>query len=227
MLLKNYKKKHSFISYSQSGEDLIIKFIFNHILKQEKFNYFDVGANHPYHLSNTALFYDLGMNGVVIEPNFILCKELLKYRKRDKVLNIGVSSSNVQNQMLNFYRFNVDTISTFSEEEATRLSKMNHYKIIDVKQIEVLCLNELFEKYFLPDFISIDVEGSDFDIIRSIDFNVFRPKVMCVETSIHGGEKMGSKDFEIIDYLVKKNYINYGDTFNNTIFLDSKLIDQL
>jgi len=50
---------------------------------------------------------------------------------------------------------------------------------------------------------------------------------MCVETSIHGGEKMGSKDFEIIDYLVKKNYINYGDTFNNTIFLDSKLIDQL
>lgn len=64
-------------SYSQSGEDLIIKYIFD-ALGIEKPSYIDVGAYHPYCLSNTSLFYELGSKGINIEPDPMLFKNFPK-----------------------------------------------------------------------------------------------------------------------------------------------------
>lgn len=77
------------ISFSQTGEDLIIHFIIN-ALKIDKITYLDIGANHPFNLSNTYLFYLLGMKGVCIEPDPKLSKYISEKRKRDKCINIGI-----------------------------------------------------------------------------------------------------------------------------------------
>ena len=61
---KNYKQ----ISYSQCGEDLIMNFIFNN-LRIEKPSYIDIGAHHPFWLSNTFFFYKKGSKGINIEAN--------------------------------------------------------------------------------------------------------------------------------------------------------------
>jgi hypothetical protein len=63
-LFSKFEKK----SFSQSGEDLIIDFIFN-ALGISRPSYIDIGAHHPYYLNNTAIFYLRGARGINIEPD--------------------------------------------------------------------------------------------------------------------------------------------------------------
>lgn len=103
---KKYEKK----SFSQSGEDLIVKFIIDN-LGINKPTYIDIGAHHPYFISNTALFYKNGCRGINIEPDPPLFKVFLKYRKEDVNLNIGISDCNSESD---FYIISASTLNTFS-----------------------------------------------------------------------------------------------------------------
>ena len=64
-------------SFSQFGEDLIIDNALD-ILKEKNISYLDIGANHPYFLSNSYYFYRKGANGTLVEPDPFLCKILKK-----------------------------------------------------------------------------------------------------------------------------------------------------
>jgi FkbM family methyltransferase len=163
--IKKYRtsRLHRKESFSQTGEDLIVHFIFNEILKQKQFNYFDVGAHHPTFLSNTALFYKLGLRGVCIEPDPLLHADILKSRKRDICLNIGIgfNEDDQVREPLDFFIMSARTLNTFSREEAERLDKEGTFKIVKKQKIDALHLHKLFQDYFVPDFLSIDVEGID------------------------------------------------------------------
>jgi hypothetical protein len=75
-------------SYSQDGEDMVLKvFFYENKRKYEGF-YIDVGAHHPFRFSNTAFFYQKGWRGINIEPTPDLIKKFKRYRKRDINLNV-------------------------------------------------------------------------------------------------------------------------------------------
>src|ERR1044071_4556109 len=93
MLFKTLKSQFRFKTFSQSGEDVIIKFIFDNILQIKQPSYIDIGAHHPFHLSNTNIFYEKGCRGLNIDPNPEAIKLFLKYRKEDININCGVSDS--------------------------------------------------------------------------------------------------------------------------------------
>ena len=78
-------------SYSQCGEDLLVQYIFN-LRGIQKPSYIDIGANHPYFLSNTALFYEKGSRGINIEANPQLAENFKTHRPEDINLNIGIDS---------------------------------------------------------------------------------------------------------------------------------------
>jgi hypothetical protein len=118
------------------------------------------------------------------------------------------------------------SLNTFSKEEAERLVAQGEFRISEVKKIKTININKLFEKYFIPDFLSIDVEGIDFEIIQSINFNLNRPKVICVETAEFSPVPPGIKVYESIDFLKEKGYIFYADTYNNSIFLDNNYLQK-
>src|SRR6478736_6326128 len=101
------------ISYSQCGEDLIIQFIFRRcgILYP---SYMDIGAHHPFHLSNTAFFYSKGCRGINIEANPELFKHFQQLRPQDVNLNVGIGAVS---SMLDFYVMEDASLSTFSSEE--------------------------------------------------------------------------------------------------------------
>ena len=80
----NHKK-----SYSQCGEDLIVKFIFDS-LSIAKPSYIDIGAHDPFLISNTALFHELGSRGINIDPDDNLLEKIKAVRPEDINLNIGV-----------------------------------------------------------------------------------------------------------------------------------------
>ncbi|SHM94994.1 FkbM family methyltransferase [Flavobacterium xinjiangense] len=206
------------ISYSQSGEDLIVKFIFDN-LGIQKPTYIDIGAHHPYFISNTALFYMNGCRGINIEPDPTLFKEFLKHRKEDINLNIGISDCNCE---LDFYIISSPTLNTFSKEEADKYSLQGNYVIKSIEKIKVETLADVLKNFsngIFPQFLSLDAEGVDEIIIRELDFENNYPIVICIETISFSTSGNGIKNLKLIDYIVNKGYMLYADTHINTIFV--------
>lgn len=205
-------------SYSQCGEDLIVKYIFDKI-GIPKPSYLDIGAFHPYNISNTALFYRLGFRGINIEPDPVLFKAFLKHRPEDINLNVGISTDEAE---LDFFMLNVPTLNTFSKKEAENYALEGDLFVKDVKKIKVLPVQTILDKHFqgqFPHFLSLDAEGIDELVIKSIDFETAYPLVICVETISFSNTGRGQKNTEMIDFLRSKGYIAYADTYINNIFV--------
>ncbi|HEX7415094.1 MAG TPA: FkbM family methyltransferase, partial [Bacteroidia bacterium] len=130
-------------SFSQTGEDLIIKFLFDAIGVKNP-SYIDIGAHHPYYLNNTALFYENGSTGINIEPDPALYSLFPKYRKLDINLNCGISDKDGE-LMLNI--LNAPTLNTFSDEEANKMVNENNFKIVNRIPIKVYAINTVLKKY--------------------------------------------------------------------------------
>jgi FkbM family methyltransferase len=210
--VSNYK-----ISYSQCAEDLLIAYIFN-LRKIKNPSYLDLGANHPFYISNTAKFYVEGSRGINVEANPQLIGLFNKYRPADINLNIGVSD---QEGELEFYIMEDNTLSTFSKEEMESMI-LNGKVLAEIKNIKVTTLQKIIEDHFngdFPDLLSIDVEGLDFQILKSINYEKSSPKVICVEAAEYSLIGAGSRRDELIDFLVDKGYYEYANTNLNAIMV--------
>jgi FkbM family methyltransferase len=215
-----YKSQYQKISYSQCGEDLIIRFIFEQLQIIHP-TYIDIGAHHPFYISNTALFYEKGSRGVNIEPDPVLFKEIKKERSLDVCLNVGIGAS--IEEAVNFYVMSSSTLNTFSEDEAKRYVEYGNNTIKQIIKLPILTINEIISKYFnnkSPNLISLDVEGMDLIVIKSLDFSSYRPEVICVETLSYTEDKTEEKQKEIIEYIIKQGYILYADTYINSVFVE-------
>lgn len=205
-------------SYSQCGEDLIVKFIFDN-LNIKNPSYIDIGAHHPFYISNTALFYQNGSVGINIEPDPILFEAFVKDRKKDKNLNIGISDNE---GILDFYVISSPTLNTFSKEEAYNYEKEGDYKVKSIEKIKVNTLSNVLNEYsngVFPQFLSIDAEGIDEIIIKAIDFEKNFPIVICIETISFSTSGNGVKNIELIKFIEDQGYIYYADTYINSIFV--------
>lgn len=210
------------ISYSQSGEDIIIDFIFSVYLKDKKMYYLDIGAHHPYYLSNTARFYKKGFVGILVEPDPFLYKKIKESRPKDICINLGVSIDDNESE-LDFYIIQPPTLNTFSKEEAERYQKSGH-EIVGKAKVGIININKIIERYAKEEvsFISLDIEGLDLDVLKSFDFNRYRPSVFCIETAVYSNNKIPEKSREIHEIMSHNGYIVYADTYINTIFIDKQ-----
>lgn len=213
-------------SWAQQGEDLIIDFIFKWHLNCQKPSYLDIGANHPFGLSNTYLFYKKGCTGVNIEPDPALIEQFQKLRPRDINLNIGVG---VENAELDFYLMSASTLNTFSKETANEYTKsklLGYPTIVEVKKLPVIPVNDVLKKYFSqnqPYFISIDVEGWDYEILSSIDFNLYKPKLICIETN----QGIQNDLDKYAGLLASAGYFQYAENSINSIFIKEEIIQSI
>jgi len=205
-------------SYSQCGEDLIVKYIFD-VLAISKPAYMDIGAHHPYYLSNTALFYELGSRGINIEPDPTLMQVFLQYRKEDMNLNIGISETKGD---LDFYIINNPVLNTFSRDEAENYYKEGDYRIVDQKKVPVDTIQSVLMQYCngqCPEFLSIDAEGVDEVVLKSLDLARNFPIVICVETISFSNTGKGKKNHALIEFIQSQGYLLYADTYINSIFV--------
>lgn len=175
----------------------------------------EVGANAPKWLSNTYYFYrKTEEGGVLIEPNPALCKKLKKYRKRDTVLNVGIANSD---GYMTYFEMDTSTLNSFSEDYAKQLESQGH-KIIKKREIKVIPISHVFKKYGIFDYISIDTEGIDFEILKMIDYQNYAPYVICMETKEFQVERKRDDFQEINEFMKSKGYYIYMDTGINTIY---------
>jgi len=214
IIKNNYFDGFSLKSYSQEGEDMILKRLFD---KQKTGFYVDVGAHHPKRFSNTFFFYKKGWSGINIDamPNSMRLFD--KIRPRDINLEVPISD---KKQKLKYYMFNEPALNGFSKDLAEKRDGKDNYKIISERDMETSTLEKILEKN-LPsgqeiDFMSIDVEGLDFQVLKSNNWKRFRPKFVLVEvldSSIK--EIANSKEYK---YLAEFGYEIFAKTVNTVIF---------
>jgi FkbM family methyltransferase len=236
LVFKNYKNYFKYRlgkkyrkSFAQCGEDLIMDYALKN-LDIATPTFLDVGTNLPALNNNTFFFYKRGSHGVCIEPDPELFKAVQKERKNDVCLNVGIGSAD--NSSADYYVMSSKALSTFVKDEAEKCVHDSNYgkqKIEKIIKIPLVSINGILKKYFPlpPDILSLDTEGFDFEIIKSLDFQNFRPKIICVETARFGNNKKVEKRTDIISYLENQNYWLFADTFVNSIFVDKDYKDRI
>ena len=209
-------------SFSQAGEDLIVRFFFQY-RQISDITYLDVGANEPVALNNTYYFYTRGYRGVLVEPNRTLCQRLREKRPGDTVLDAGIGITAAREA--DYYIMSHHSWNTFSREEAEHQVKVSKGRVTikEVVKMPLLDINDVMERYFqrAPTFLSVDTEGLDLAILKSIDYTRFRPKVICAETLVSSTTKSRP---EIPEFMAAQDYVIRGGSFVNTIFVDSKIL---
>ena len=212
----NYLDGYAVKSYSQEGEDMILRRLF---AKQNHGFYVDVGAHHPKRFSNTHYFYKKGWIGINIDamPNSMK----LFNKNRPKDINIEKPISN-KKEILTYYAFNEPALNGFSKELSDEYCSIGYF-IKFQKDLETSTLEDILDKY-LPnktviDFLSIDVEGLDFEVLKSNNFKKYRPKVILIE--VLGNILTEIENNEIAIYLREYNYSVYAKTINTVIFIEN------
>ena len=208
------------VSFAQQGEDLVIKQIFGS-LRISNATYLDVGAYDPVKDSNTYLFYALGSHGVLVEPNPGYAARLRKERPRDLVLEEGIGTTGETSA--DYYEFAEDEDNTFSKEQADKLVRLG-MPIKSVVKMPLASINDVIAANFgggSPSMLSIDTEGLDLAILKTLDFHRFRPPVVCVETLEVGTRHVID---DIATFMRQQGYAVRGGTFVNTIFVDEQAI---
>ncbi|WP_374951521.1 FkbM family methyltransferase [Mucilaginibacter sp.] len=207
-------------SYAQYGEDQIILALL-YIFNLTDVNYMDIGANDPWKLNNTALLYERGITGMNIEPDPENFLKLSTARQHDLNLNIGIGS---QNDLLTYYRFVDSVYNTFSAREYHTLVNQQNQIPLPSLEIEVRSYADVVETELHgipPVLLFVDTEGLDEEIIESTGFDLYPPKVLCIETFSYGEFR---KDQALIDKIRSKGYHVHADTFVNTIFIHQSLL---
>lgn len=205
-------------SYSQAGEDRCYGFLFAQ-LNINKPSYLELGVCKPILGSNTYRFYKHGGRGILIEADSTLISEIRSKRPLDVILNIGVSTTN--SNEADFYVFDVEGYNTFSKEEALNREKSSSSKIVRTDKVLLKSVNNIIKENFdtYPDFLSIDIEGLDFEVLKSLDFEKFPIPVICAETCTFSETHIKPKDKSIENFMLTQGYFLYADTYLNSIFV--------
>ncbi len=184
------------ISYSQFGEDLVLKSYFPDF-KNTKGFYVDIGAFHPSMYSNTKLFYKNGWNGINIDAKPGSMKRFNKKRKRDINIEAAINNESIE---LDFFIFKESPLNTLSKNLAQYWIKTKG-TLIKIIKIKTIPLSIILEKNInidqKIDFMNIDCEGFDINVLKSNNWSKYLPKFILIE----------DHDFDLNNIEINETYL--------------------
>lgn len=169
------------ISYSQRGEDLIIhsyfkKSFINQVNFIDKGFYLDIGAYHPYHNSNTALLHKNGWSGCVVDiDKYKLDSFKLMRPRRCQIIHSGITSgvSGVREMYSFDQKGGWSDLNTLDYKTAIFYRDIKKIGDFHKHSINTLNINNLLESLPHINFLNIDIEGLDTELILGIDLDRF------------------------------------------------------
>lgn len=180
----------------------------------------DVGAHHPVRFSNTYYFYRRGWRGINVDPFPGTERRFSRLRPRDITLECGVAMAP---GVLPYHAFNEPALNTFSAEEAAKKSQ-GEYQVIARTHVPVRRLDDILNVH-LPagvaiNFMTIDAEGLDFEIVQSNDWQRYRPRFVLVELLETGLTEIAANPTAL--FLADHGYQACAKSVNTVFFVDSR-----
>jgi FkbM family methyltransferase len=175
------------VHYSQWGEDLVVA----KILTADNGFYVDVGCHHPTTCNNTYLLYQRGWTGLCIDAVASFGPFYAETRPRDRFVYSAVSPTEGE---VAFYVGNNNALGSLLQ------SKWIPQKVT----VRAKPLRAILEEHQVPRdfaFLSIDVEGTEVEALRSLDFSLFRPRVIVAEY-----QTMGQINLDLQPFLLGFGY---------------------
>jgi FkbM family methyltransferase len=208
-------QKFGHITYSQSGEDLMILNLCK-MMGLDKPSYLDIGAHHPINISNTALLYERGSRGVNVEANPNLMGAFYEHRPLDVNLNFGVVITTTQSDCIPFYL--VDKYSGLNSflSESIEAHGFQWSDKIYVPTITIMNLIHDHCNDQFPDILFTDIEGLDAAVLDSSLVKESHPKIVCSELR---------HDARAIEMMERKGFTHYCCMGENDIFIWDGYID--
>lgn len=200
--LNKYLLKRSF---AQQGEDLILDKILTVLLGKDvctPHTYVDVGAYDAIDLSVTYLLYLRGWRGIVFDPSSTTHKSFKRWRKRDTFIEAVVGREDCIDVEFFVPKASIGDWSTRSTKYPN-LEKINDFDKLVLRQVN---LNNELRRQGLKkiDVLNIDVEGAELEILKTLDFEFFKPSVIAVE--IHGNDLEECLKSEEAQWILGKGY---------------------
>jgi len=192
-------------TYSEWGEDL---FIVKYLKNLNKGFYVDIGAYHPFFLSNTQLLFKKNWEGINIDINPTSIEIFNDARPSDYNINAAISNRN--KKYINYYTKNMINLLSTTIIGSAKMSFLNNNFMI--RRAKCCKINDIIAKTKFKnkkiDFINIDTEKSEVDVLKSLNFNKYKPKLICIE--IHLKDKnhyaLPLKSHPTYLYLKRKRY---------------------
>jgi len=203
--------------YSQNFEDLYLWRIFK---EKEKGYYIDVGAWQAEKDSVTKIFYDQGWHGINVEPCINEYQELEKCRPRDLNLQVALSDHSRTGTLYTYGESGLHSLSQLAEtsiQEEFRFQKKS-------QEVQITTLSELISKYCTEkiDFLKIDVEGEEANVIKGAQLNALpdsiKPKIILLEANRANSIISSSQRARYHEYLLSDGYVHLFDDGLNDYF---------
>lgn len=180
------------ISYAQNFEDVMIARLFP---RDHKGFYIDVGAADPVHLSVTKHFYDAGWHGINVEPLPRFHQRLSEARPRD--VNLPAVIGRKHSARMFFEIAELPENSTSDESVMAQLKEQG--RTVHTHQVDVLSLEEVCDRHVGDrqiDFMKVDVEGGELDVLQSANWTRYRPVLLVIEAVVVNGREETWKGWE-------------------------------
>jgi FkbM family methyltransferase len=203
-------------SWSQDGEDRILCEIFKSCPRGF---YVDVGAHHPRRFSNTYSLYRTGWHGLNIEPDPGLSFAFRLFRPRDAFVSAAVAE--IPNTGI-LFRFLDPALNTLDPETA-HARRTEGWAIRDKIPVRITPLSTILGEHGVAhiDFLNIDVEGLDLQVLKSIDWQRHAPSVIAVEVRTDDVLDVGTTDVHA--FLSQKGYSLAAKTLRTAIYRTNRL----
>jgi len=212
--MRYFLPKYSDVFASQEGEDILIKRLLKDYYYRKGF-YIDIGAHDPIKFSNSFHYYLRGWNGINIDPVPGMKEKFDAIRPKDRNIETGIG---LDCDEMEYYVFSEPAFNTCFKEQADYAKSRTD--LVEVRMVKVQRLGDVLNRE-MPlgqevDFMSVDVEGAEYDVLSSADWERVRPRIICCESLSTSAEN------KITNLLEDNGYLKIASTKNSIMYCEKE-----
>jgi len=212
LFIKRYGREY----FSQFGEDIVLDNIFGH---KKGGVYVDVGCFHPKHWSNTYLMHKRQWTGINIDIDEFKVQMFNIARKNST--NVCSAVSNEEKDINYYCSRDYSPVNTLDQNFAEGMTAQKPRVNYELKRTKSRMLDKIIlETKFCEteiDLLTIDVEGHELPVLQSLNFQVYKPKVLVIE--LHQEQIEDILKTELYEFIIAKQYSLYSWVKPSLIFV--------
>lgn len=216
-ILSGHIKGH----FGQYAEDTLVRKHFK--IRKEKGECLDIGAYHPFRFNNTAYFWINGWKCINVDANPNSIEKFNRHRPTDTNINAAVIP---EKQIIK----GVKEIELFIDNQdkdglsptGTIINKNDSKKSI---KVSTLSINEILSKHCSHNlqYVNIDIEGADKEVLYDFDFKNFKPRVFTIEE--HSREIAEINDGDITNFMRINGYLFHSRADVTSVYVNKNIFN--